>query len=243
MIVSWYLLLTTFSFFVIVIVIISRMLKDRTFDPLGCVAGVSFLISGIVSIAEPEEKTAAICESIVPLVVGLLCVLSALPIKIGSFELKPLVFQMANQIMPRNECEDLQKQDDLRLTTQPPSPQKRLDYLYHNMSKFRHDMRFMTISWGIILIISFIVKVVIVMTSTDVGNYQLMGFIILGLASISIIVFTWIYTNIIKGHVFAQIAFWREEEEIKKMDKDVETAENVSWGINGLNNSFSTVLG
>ncbi|GAA5801989.1 hypothetical protein HPULCUR_007449 [Helicostylum pulchrum] len=225
-------------------IVIVRMLKDRTFDPLGCVAGTSFLISGIVSIAEPEEKTAAICESIVPLVVGLLCVLSALPIKIGSFELKPLVFQMANQIMPRNECEDLQKQDDLRLTkTQPPSPQKRLDYLYHNMSKFRHDMRFMTISWGVILIISFIVKVIIVMTSTDVGNYQLMGVIILGLASVSIIVFTWFYTNIIKGHVFTQIAFWREEEENKKMDKDVEIAENVSWGINGLNNSFSTVLG
>lgn len=149
--------------------------------------------------------------------------------------------------MPRNECENLQKQDDLRLTTttttQPPSPQKRLDYLYHNMSKFRHDMRFMTISWGVILIISFIVKVVIVMTSTDVGNYQLLGFIILGLASVSIIVFTWIYTNIIKGHIFTQIAFWREEEETKKMDKNVETAENVSWGINSLNNSFSTVLG
>lgn len=28
----------------------SRMLKDRTFDPLGCVAGVSFLVSGILVI-------------------------------------------------------------------------------------------------------------------------------------------------------------------------------------------------
>ena len=28
------------------------MLKDRTFDPLGCVAGVSFLISGILVIQD-----------------------------------------------------------------------------------------------------------------------------------------------------------------------------------------------
>lgn len=174
---------------------------------------------------------------------GILCVISVFPIKIGSFELKPLVFQMASQIMPRNDSEDLQKQDDLRLTTQPPSPQRRLDYLYHNMSKFRHDMRFMTVSWGIILITSFIVKVIVVTTSTDVGSYQFWGFIILGMASVSIIVFTWIYTKIIKGHVFTQIAFWREEKEVKKMDKDVETAENINWGVNNLNTTFSTVLG
>jgi hypothetical protein len=28
------------------------MLKDRTFDPLGCVAGVSFLVSGILVIQD-----------------------------------------------------------------------------------------------------------------------------------------------------------------------------------------------
>ncbi|KAG2192576.1 hypothetical protein INT47_006208 [Mucor saturninus] len=224
-------------------IVIVRMLKDRTFDPLGCVAGISFLISGILSIAEPDEKTAAICESIVPLLVGVMCIISVIPIKIGSFELKPLVFQMANQIMPRSENEDLQKQDDLRLTSKsPPSGQKRLDYLYHNMAKFRHDMRFMTVSWGVVLITSFVVKVIIVTTSTDIGKAQIIGYVILGLASVTIIVFTWIYTNIVKGHVLTQVAFWKEEED-KKMDKGVETAENISWGVNSMNNVFAQVAG
>lgn len=149
---------------------------------------------------------------------------------------------MANQIMPRSENEDLEKQDDNRLSTKSsPSGQKRLDYLYHNMAKFRHDMRFMTVSWGVVLIISFVAKIIIVTTSSDIGKAQMYGYIILGLASVSIIVFTWIYTNIVKGHVLSQVAFWKEKDE--KMDKDVETAENISWGVNSMNNLFSQVVG
>lgn len=149
---------------------------------------------------------------------------------------------MANQIMPRSENEDLEKQDDNRLSTKSsPSGQKRLDYLYHNMAKFRHDMRFMTVSWGVVLIISFVAKIIIVTTSSDIGKAQMYGYIILGLASVSIIVFTWIYTNIVKGHVLSQVGFWKEKDE--KMDKDVETAENISWGVNSMNNLFSQVVG
>lgn len=171
-----------------------------------------------------------------------MCVISVIPIRIGSFELKPLVFQIANQIMPRSENEDLQKQDDLRLTTSPPSGQKRLDYLYQNMAKFRHDMRFMTVSWGVVSIASAVAKIIIVTTSADISKVQTYGYIILGLASTAIIVFTWIYTNIVKGHVLSQVAFWKEEED-KEMDKGVEAAENISWGVNSMNNLFSQVVG
>ncbi|CAO3632245.1 unnamed protein product [Mucor hiemalis] len=223
-------------------IVIVRMIKDRSFDPLGCVAGISFLISGILSIAEPEEKTQAICESIVPFLVGVFCVISVLPIKIGSFELKPFVFQMANQIMPRNDSEELQKQDDSRLTSSS-SGQKRLDYLYQNMSKFRHDMRIMTVCWGLLLIVTFIVKVIIVMTATDISKLQLYGFLLFGVASVFMFTFTWIYTNIVKGHVFSQVAFWKEQKEEQKMDKSTETVQNVNWGVNSASNVFSQVVG
>lgn len=149
---------------------------------------------------------------------------------------------MANQIMPRNESEELTKQDDTRLTTSS-SGQKRLDYLYNNMAKFRHDMRIMTFSWGLLLIITFIVKVIIVMTATDMGRVQTYGFILFGITCFIMIIFTWIYTNIVKGHVFSQIAFWKEEEKHKKMDRPTETVQNVNWGVNSMSNVFSQVIG
>jgi fatty acid desaturase len=143
--------------------------------------------------------------------------------------------------MPRPEEELLQKQDDQRLTSS--SGQRRLDYLYRNMAKFRHDMRFMTVTWGLLLITAFIVKVIVVMTSTDIGKAQLYGYVLFGLAAFFMTVFTWFYTYIIKGHVVDQVAFWRSEEEQKKMDGNTEAVQNANWGVNTMSNAFSQVAG
>ncbi|KAI8646457.1 hypothetical protein BD408DRAFT_410250 [Parasitella parasitica] len=226
-------------------IVVYRMWKDGVFDPLGFVAGISFLISGILSIVEPDEKTGAICEGIVPLLVGVSCVISVIPIKIGSFELKPLVFQMANQVMPRPEDEDLQKNDDHRLTksSKHASGERRLDYLYNNMARFRHDMRVMTVTWGLLLIVAFIVKLVVVLTSTDIGHAQTVGYILFGLATFSMMIFTWFYTKIVKGHVLTQVAFWREEKEHKPMNNSTEAVQNANWTVNTMSNAFSQVAG
>ncbi|KAI8985429.1 hypothetical protein BDB01DRAFT_850007 [Pilobolus umbonatus] len=220
-----------------------RMVKEGAFDPLGFVAGISFLVSGILSIAEPDEKIGAICESLVMLFVGIFCLLSLLPIKIGSFELKPLVFQFANQVMPRPEqSEEVQKQDDKRLTAdQPSSGTQRLDYLYTHMAKFRHDMRVMTVVWGVLLIVAFIVKVIVVMTDKDMTLIQIAGFVIIGLTTLFIMAFTWFYTTIVRGHVIDQVQFWKEEKE-HEMDKKAETAHNIDWCAQTLNNSFNQLV-
>ncbi|KAI7899374.1 uncharacterized protein BX663DRAFT_521533 [Cokeromyces recurvatus] len=226
-------------------IVIIRMVKDSTFDPLGCVAGVSFLISGILSIAEPDEKVSAICEGLVPLFIGVCCMISVIPIKIGKYEFKPLVFQFTNQVMPRNEEEELQKQDDYRLTNIQKGEQgrKKLDYFYDNMAKFRHDMRFMTVTWGALLILAFIIKVVIVMTSTDIWKAQVYGYILFGLTTFFMMIFTWFYTKIVKGHIISQITFWKEEQEYKPLDKRTETVQNVNWGIHSMSNAFGQVAG
>ncbi|PHZ12160.1 uncharacterized protein RHIMIDRAFT_237976 [Rhizopus microsporus ATCC 52813] len=223
-------------------IVIIRMIKDHTFDPLGCVAGISFLISGILSIAQPDEKVSAICESIVPFTLGTACIISVIPIKIGSFELKLLVYQIANQIMPRAEVdEDLKKQDIHRLTNQ--SGQKKLDYLYTHMAKFRQDMRYMTFTWGFLLILSSIVKIIIVLTSSSLTKAQIYGYILFGLTTFFMMFFTWFYTKIIKGHVLSQVAFWKEKKEQEEMDKKVETAYNAEWGVNTMSNAYGQVIG
>ncbi|KAI8880700.1 hypothetical protein K501DRAFT_254502 [Backusella circina FSU 941] len=226
------------------LIVVARMVKERVFDPLGCVAGISFLISGLVSIAQPDDKTSAICDSIVSLLVGVCCVLSLIPIKIGSFEMRPFVFQMANQIMPRNEEDEAQqKQDDLRISN-TSSGRKRLDYLYTNMSRFRRDMRVMTFCWGSLLIITFIIKVIIVETSTDISKAQTQGYILFGVMTILIGLFTWFYTNVVKGHVFEQVKFWKTKQQQEQgMNTTTETANNLNWGVNAMSNTFGQVMG
>lgn len=178
-----------------------------------------------------------------PLLVGVICVISVIPIKIGSFEVKPIVFQMANQIMPRNEEEDLQKQDDLRLTSQQHTKQQRLDYLYTHMARFRHDLRVMTVTWGALLIVAFIFKVIVVTTSTNIEKAQMYGYVIFGLATFLMMIFTWFYTKIIKGHVLSELAFWKEQQDNKPMDESSETVHNANWGLNQISNAYSQVVG
>ncbi|ORX62907.1 hypothetical protein DM01DRAFT_1297793, partial [Hesseltinella vesiculosa] len=179
-------------------IVLLRMLREKTFDVLGLVAGISFLISGIISIAQPDAKTSAICESIVPLMVGVFCLVSLIPI--NRFKLRPLVFQVATQVMPRQpEDDQLNQFDQDRLKT-PKTKRQKLDRLYNTMARFRHDMRVMTATWGLTLLATFVVKVIVVETSTDTSHLQNVGYIIFCLATALMMVFTWLYTKLVKKH-------------------------------------------
>ncbi|CAO3618452.1 unnamed protein product [Mucor hiemalis] len=148
------------------LIVISRMITSRKLDVLGFVAGISFLITGIISIAQPSPAVSSICESITPLLIGVFCLLSLLPIKFGNFESRPLIFQITNQLMPRiNNEEEITVEDEQRLhqqqqqqraTSNTADKSKVLNWVYTNMAKFRSDLRILTACWGIVLIIGFI---------------------------------------------------------------------------------------
>ncbi|KAI8391458.1 uncharacterized protein BYT42DRAFT_194941 [Radiomyces spectabilis] len=216
--------------------VITEMVKSRKFDPLALVAGLSFLISGILSIAEPDDRTAAICESIIPLLVGVFCLLSLLPIQFGSFELRPMIYQLANQIMPReeDESEELQKCDEQRLA-HPMNRQQKLDWAYTHMARFRRDMRVMTAAWGATLVLAFIIKVIVVLTNTDTGNAEIYGYIIFGLATLLLSLFSWFYSTRVKKHIRQDVA--------SEQDHAGEGFENAQWGLRHMSGTFAQVLG
>ncbi|KAL0085129.1 hypothetical protein J3Q64DRAFT_1745744 [Phycomyces blakesleeanus] len=224
--------------------VLTRMAKERRLDLLGLVAGISFLITGIVSIAEPSEQVATICESITPLMVGLFCLLSLVPIRFGSFEVRPLVYQIASQIMPRQEADEvLQAHDDQRLgNTKPKTKAQKMDWLYTHAARFRTDMRIMTGAWGMMLVIGFVVKVIVVETGSDIGHAQLAGYLIFGLITICMSCFTWIYSSFVNSHICQQVAFWREHPEAPPPPK-AEAALNLNWGVNAASNAFGQAMG
>lgn len=88
----------------------------------------------------------SICESIVPLLVGVFCLLSLIPIKIGRFELRPLVYSITNQLMPQVETnEDLVSKDKERINK--ANKAGLLDWVYTHMAKIRNDVRILTAGW------------------------------------------------------------------------------------------------
>ncbi|OBZ89226.1 hypothetical protein A0J61_02713 [Choanephora cucurbitarum] len=217
------------------LIVITRMVKTKTLDVLGLVAGISFLISGIISIAQPSEAVSSICESIVPLLIGVFCLLSLIPIKIGSFELRPLVFQITNQVMPRTETsEELHESDEQRLQKKGTNDKsKMLNWVYTHMAIFRNDLRILTACWGIVLIIGFIVKAVIASTNTDISKAQNFGYIFFTLATVGMVIVSWLFTKIMKRHV------QRQAEEMKN---NREGYHNMQWGIQAMSNGFDQVV-
>ncbi|KAI8977332.1 hypothetical protein BDF20DRAFT_803004, partial [Mycotypha africana] len=188
------------------VIVVTRMIKNRTLDLLGFIAGVSFFITGIISIAQPSPQVSSICESITPLLVGVFCILSLFPIKIGSFELRPAIFQITNQLMPRTEKgEELQEHDQQRLQGQQHREEvdkgKALDWIYVHLARFRSDVRMLTACWGIMLIVGFIIKAIIASTNTDVSKAQDFGYAFFSLATAAMVVVSWFFTKMMKRHV------------------------------------------
>ncbi|KAI7900046.1 uncharacterized protein BX663DRAFT_440083 [Cokeromyces recurvatus] len=225
------------------IIVVSRMIKTKTMDVLGFVAGISFLISGIISIAQPSPQVSTVCESIVPLLVGIFCLLSLFPIKMGSFQLRPLIFQVANQIMPRTaESEELETIDQERTQQQSTSSsttdkQSRLNWIYNHMSKFRTDLRILTACWGITLIIGFIIKVIITYTNADITAAQNFGYIFFSLATVALTVFSWLFTKIMKRHVKEQAGEMQQQKHYENEGYD-----NIQWGIQAMSNEFNQIV-
>ena len=157
-----------------------------------------------------------------------------------------MVFQLANQVMPRNDAsEDLAAQDEQRLNGQhqkTASKREKLDWTYRNMARFRQDMRIMTAAWGIMLIVGFVIKLIVVLTDTDLGSAALAGYLIFGLGAFVVMIFTWFYTKICKGHLKQDIMFWREQQEPKPVDSSTEAAHNINWGMQSVNNAWGQVM-
>ncbi|KAI7864881.1 hypothetical protein BDF14DRAFT_1829857 [Spinellus fusiger] len=212
------------------------MAKEQVIDMLGCISGIGFLISGIVSIAKPDERVASICEALIPLLIGVFCLLSLLPIRIGSFELRPIVFQVATQIMPRQASNTtLESFDNARLQN---TKAQKMNWLYFHAARFRTDMRIMTGAWGTLLIIGFIVKVVIVEREADISHAQSAGYILFGIIAFLMACFTWIYSTIVNVHVVKQVTFWRTHPETVPQGEGVF---NLNWALQAISSAYSQI--
>lgn len=172
-----------------------------------------------------------------PLIVGVICLVSLIPIRIGSYKMRPVIYELANQIMPRAETdEDLQKQDEHRLSRdRRMTKAEKLDWTYRNMARFRMDLRIMTAAWGLMLIIGFFVKLAIALTDASTGSAELAGFLIFGLGSFFMACFTWIYTKI--------VALKHVREDAQGMNPNAEAMQNANWGVQTMSNAWGQVMG
>ncbi|KAI9259661.1 hypothetical protein BDA99DRAFT_561079 [Phascolomyces articulosus] len=72
----------------------------RHIDTIGIASICGFLVSIILAVANGDPKLMLMRESLITAGVGAICALSLLPIRIGSFELKPIMYYLAKDLVP-----------------------------------------------------------------------------------------------------------------------------------------------
>lgn len=125
------------------------------------------------------------------------------------------------------------QQQQERTSSSKRDKSKVLDWVYTNMAKFRSDLRILTACWGIVLIIGFIVKAIIASTNADISIAQNFGYYFFTLATLGLIVFSWLFSKIMKKHV---------QQEADDMKSNREGYDNLQWGIQAMNIGFNQVV-
>lgn len=105
------------------------------------------------------------------------------------------------------------------------------------MAKVRNDLRILTACWGTMLIVGFIIKAIIASTNTDISKAQNFGYIFFTVATVGMVVVSWLFTKIMKRHV---------KDEADNMQKrnagHSEGYENAQWGIQAMSTGFNQIV-
>ncbi|KAH8550383.1 hypothetical protein BGW37DRAFT_468520 [Umbelopsis sp. PMI_123] len=233
-------------------IVVWRMWRTKTPDPLGFVMGVSFFISGLLSIAQPDERWQLLGDSITPLLVGLFCLVSLLPFQYGRHHLRPLTFQIAQQVMPRDGYDQEGEQSQNERQTFPvndnqnprhKSKKAKLMYLYHNIPSFRRDMRVLTAVWGVTLMLNFVVKICLINSPATTNQVRTWGYAELGIVTFATAIFSFVYTRLVSMKSVREFLSKRTGISSEAIGHSGNFAESTDRNAQGFSNVYGQIMG
>ncbi|CAG8620390.1 1145_t:CDS:2 [Dentiscutata heterogama] len=132
---------------------------------IGLLVVFGFIVGIIFSVIEGDSRLFLLRDSFFTGVFGLAFIITLIPIKIGSFEMRPLVYYSAKNLGMAN----------LKgLTEDEPIPE-RWERYWRSYPRFRQTFIVLTAVWGFGLLIEVPVRVIIVYRSPTVDDAQKKG--------------------------------------------------------------------
>ncbi|CAG8595899.1 17414_t:CDS:1 [Dentiscutata erythropus] len=173
----------------------------RQVSVLGILVVLAFIIGIILSVVQGDPRIYLLRESFVTGVFGLVFVITIIPIKIGSFHMRPLLYYNSKNL----EVGDLKG-----LTEDEPIPE-RYERYWRSYAGFRQTFIVLTAVWGFGLLIEVPVRVFIIYHTATVDQAVYIGSIFLYSWLGCLTLFTFIYSRYMKK---------KGEEQQKFKDKD-----------------------
>lgn len=136
--------------------------RRRRADVLGIILVFSFVISAIVVALRDDPRIHLLRRSAVTGIIGVIFLITLIPIKIGSFRVRPLVFYFAKDMATGGAFGNSSSSSELTGLTEDEPVDERWDRYWNSYPLFRHGFIVMTAVWGIGLLSEVPVRVIVV---------------------------------------------------------------------------------
>lgn len=175
--------------------------------------------------------------------------MSLLPCSFGQHTLRPLVFQIAQQVMPRDGYDQEQTPQNERLTVpaqvgspRPQSKKAKLMYLYRNMPSFRRDMRVLTAVWGVTLMLNFVVKICLITSPISTDQVRNWGYAELGIVTLATAIFSFVYTRLVSVKAVQEFLSRKTGVSAEAIGRSGNYSEAVNRNAQGFSNVYGRVM-
>ncbi|GES99357.1 DUF3159 domain-containing protein [Rhizophagus clarus] len=162
------------------------IISKRRIDILGAIIIISFIVSDIVSTLKNDTRIYLLRESTITGTIGLTFLLTLIPIKYGTFQMRPIIYYFAKdmQIGGSFGYTPTQRRNSglSEVTTQ------RWELYWEKYAVFRRGFYFLTILWGVSLLLEVLARAIIVFKApttdsavmwTNIVTYSWLGVLIL----------------------------------------------------------------
>ncbi|RUS13970.1 hypothetical protein BC937DRAFT_94525 [Endogone sp. FLAS-F59071] len=180
---------------------IFSLVKNRRVDALSALILVGFVFSAILAVIDGDPRLLLLRESAVTCLIGLVFLVSLIPITIGKFVNRPIVFKISGDAFPM-----------------PPvifadgTEMSRTEWLWQNFASYRRDIRISTAAWGVGLLLEFVSKVIMIQSSLTLDQLVYLSNVVLGCVGAVLVIFTMLYTRKTRATLMAEVEKWKQEQ-------------------------------
>ncbi|KAF9281484.1 hypothetical protein BGZ68_006619 [Mortierella alpina] len=150
----------------------TKFVVYRKVDPIGLLIIFGFVLSAILSVIDGNPRLLLLRDSLVTCASGLIFLASLIPVKIGTFQVKPLTYGVSAQMMTASPS--IQYYVEGNLVQQSLS-----EFCWQWSHRYRRGMRIMTAVWGIALLLEFTIRLVFYYSSMTLDHLVMWGNIVL----------------------------------------------------------------
>jgi hypothetical protein len=197
------------------IMIIFKAIISRTFDALGFIVFIGFIISAIVGITTEDPIMLLLGQSFITGVICLIFTTTLIPFY--CCQLRPLAYYLYQDLAPIKRIqlglpENLfkNKQNEI-LISDKQEVAKVYEWIYTNCSSFRRSCYIITIIWSIGLFFGFIGQLILILIHLSINIIVIYGHVILTSITILCIVLTIIRVGKERKQTMILIEEWKKE--------------------------------